>query len=81
SSSKETCTVRRAKIDAPLLEALQVLKFSIKNDRLNFVDNLLAKPEDYTISGPLTKAAIEELRTTSDLEELEDLIRNVYSED
>ncbi|KAF9525796.1 hypothetical protein CPB83DRAFT_514406 [Crepidotus variabilis] len=78
SSSKETCTVRRSNIDAPLFERLQILKFSIKNDRLNFVDNLIAKPEDYTISGPLTQAAIEELKKTNDLEELEGLLRNSY---
>ncbi|KAF9526303.1 hypothetical protein CPB83DRAFT_908555 [Crepidotus variabilis] len=78
SSSKETCIVRRSNIDAPLLEGLQILKFSIKNDRLNFVDNLIAKPENYTISGPLTQAAIEELKKTYDLEELEGLLRNSY---
>jgi hypothetical protein len=42
SSSKETCTARRASLSPPVLEALQVLKFSYKQDRLNFTEDLIA---------------------------------------
>ncbi len=44
-----------------MLEALQVLKFDIKHDGLDFIDGLLAKPEDYSIAGPLTEPAFDEL--------------------
>ena len=50
-SSKETCTLRRSNLQGNMLEALQVLKFDNKRDRFNFVDDLLAKPEDYSITG------------------------------
>ncbi|KAF9534530.1 hypothetical protein CPB83DRAFT_804569 [Crepidotus variabilis] len=76
SSSKETGTIRQNRIGATLFEALQVLKFAFKYDWLDFVDDLLAKPEDYTISGPLTQNAIEELKHNEDEDEVFDLIHN-----
>ncbi|KAG1822149.1 hypothetical protein DFJ58DRAFT_831740 [Suillus subalutaceus] len=41
SSSKETCTLRRSNLSPATLEALQVLKFIYKQDRLNFTEDLL----------------------------------------
>ena len=38
SSAKETDTARRNKISPVLMEALQLLKFSIKKERLNFMN-------------------------------------------
>jgi hAT family C-terminal dimerisation region len=38
SSSAETDTKKRNRINSLLMEALQVLKFHLKQDRLNFTD-------------------------------------------
>ncbi|KAF8958264.1 hypothetical protein BDZ97DRAFT_64455 [Flammula alnicola] len=80
SSSKETCTLRRNRISRVLLEALQVLKFSYRSDRLSFVEGLIAKESDYTISGQLTEFAINELMGAGKIEELDELIQNMHSE-
>ena len=52
---------RCANLYSPVLEALQVLKFSYKQDRLNFTSDLIAEEADYNISGPVSKEAIDEL--------------------
>ncbi|KAG1802826.1 uncharacterized protein HD556DRAFT_1227563, partial [Suillus plorans] len=58
SSSKETCTLRRSNLSPATLEALQVLKFIYKQDRLNFMeDPVVADERDYTISGPVTQSS------------------------
>jgi hypothetical protein len=61
SSSKETCTQRRNNISPTILEALQILKFIYKQDRLNFTEDLVADERDYMISGPVTPRAVDEL--------------------
>ncbi|TFK78760.1 hypothetical protein K466DRAFT_473198, partial [Polyporus arcularius HHB13444] len=61
SSSKETDTLRRSRIDPELMEALQCLKFYYKQSRLNLTADLVAREEDYTIEGPLTDNAVKEL--------------------
>jgi hAT family C-terminal dimerisation region len=76
SSSKETCTLRRSRLSPQLMEALQVLKFSFKQDRLTFTDDLLAVEKDYTIAGPVTAKAIEELISTGKIDELGELLAN-----
>jgi hypothetical protein len=38
SSAKETTTLRRSLLGANTMEALQMLKFSLRKDRLNFTD-------------------------------------------
>ncbi|KDQ06613.1 hypothetical protein BOTBODRAFT_91089, partial [Botryobasidium botryosum FD-172 SS1] len=42
SSSKETCTPRRNQLSPVLLEALQMLKFIFKQERLNFTESWIA---------------------------------------
>ena len=76
SSSKETCTQRRNKISPTMLEALQILKFTYKQDRLNFTEDLVADEWDYTISGPVTPRAVDELVTAGKLPELDELLAN-----
>jgi|SRR5437588_7009554 hypothetical protein len=76
SSSKETCTVRRANLSPPVLEALQMLKFSYKQDRLNFTEDLVADEVDYNISGRVSKKATDELIAAGNLEELSQLLAN-----
>jgi len=41
SSSAETDTKRHNQIHPVLMEALQMVKFSLKNDRLNFTEGLI----------------------------------------
>jgi hAT family C-terminal dimerisation region len=40
SSSAETDTKKRNRIKPELMEALQILKFALKKERLNFTDHL-----------------------------------------
>lgn len=40
SSSKETCTPRRNRINPDLMEALQTLKFSFRSNTLNLTENM-----------------------------------------
>ncbi|KAG1895161.1 uncharacterized protein F5891DRAFT_897741, partial [Suillus fuscotomentosus] len=76
SSSKETCTDRRANLSPTVLEALQILKFTYKQDRLNFTSHLVAEEEDYTISGPVSRNAIDELMAAGKLDEIAQLLAN-----
>ena len=73
SSSKETCALRQSLLSASTLEVLQVLKQLYKDEQLNFVSHLLAKEDDYAINHA-TEAAIHELISAGDLEELRDLL-------
>jgi len=50
-----------------------VLKQLYKDEQLNFVSHLLAKEDDYAINHA-TEAAIHELISAGDLEELRDLL-------
>ena len=74
SSSKETCTLRRSNLSPTMLEALQVLKFIYKQDRLDFMEDLVADERDYTISGPVTPRAVDELMDAGNLRELDELL-------
>lgn len=76
SSSKETDTLRRNRLSPEVMEALQILKYFYKQERLNFVSQLLAREDDYTIEGPITEAAMDELLRTGQYDVLDDLIRN-----
>jgi len=74
-SSKETCTDRRNRILPKLLEVLQIIKYGRKQDRLDFMDGILAN-EDYTIDGNLTARAIEELIQLGRIDELKELLES-----
>ena len=76
SSSKETCTDRRNRILPKLLEVLQIIKYGRKQDRLDFMDGILANEEDYTIDGNLTARAIEELIQLGRIDELKELLES-----
>ncbi|KAG2059650.1 hypothetical protein BDR06DRAFT_841592, partial [Suillus hirtellus] len=76
SSSKETCTDRRANLSPPVLEALQILKFSYKQDWLDFTSHLVAEEMDYNISGPVSRNTIDELVAAGKLDELAQLLAN-----
>ncbi|KAF8874967.1 hypothetical protein CPB84DRAFT_1853444 [Gymnopilus junonius] len=53
--------------------------FSYKTERLSFVEEL-AREADYAIVGPLTEHAIDELLKAGNLEELEDLVKNIHDQ-
>jgi hypothetical protein len=76
SSSKETCALRRSLLSASTLEVLQVLKQLYKGEHLQFVSHLLAKEDDYAIDRA-TEAAIHELISSGNTEELWDLLNSM----
>ncbi|KAG1739079.1 hypothetical protein EDD22DRAFT_787127 [Suillus occidentalis] len=80
-SSKETCTLRRSYLSPVTLEALQVLKFVYKQDRLIFTGDLVADERDYTISGPVTPRAVDEPMAAGNLRELGKLLQNARDVD
>jgi hypothetical protein len=57
SSSKETDTAKRNRIDPALMEALQLLKFLLKKERLNFVDGW--STSEAAMSGVRTKPTLD----------------------
>lgn len=73
-------TLRHSRISLELFEALQVIKFSYicKQSRLTFTEEFIAKPQDYTIAGPVSQAAMTELEGCV---ELLDLFDNAGDED
>ncbi len=75
SSSKETCALRRSLLSASMMEILQVLKQLYKEEHLQFVSHLIAKEEDYTIDHA-TEAAVQELISTGNTDELWDLLNS-----
>ena len=74
SSRKETCALQRKRLNPKLLEALQVRKFLHRNIWLSFMDDLIAREENYTISGQMLEAA--ELCKAGKMDELRNLMRN-----
>ncbi|KAF6743649.1 hypothetical protein DFP72DRAFT_114323 [Ephemerocybe angulata] len=76
SSSKETCSLRRNRLSPRTIEALQVLKYSIKQGQLAFTDHLIAKEEDYRLYGPVSDQTIAELTGMDRIEELASLFNN-----
>ncbi|KAG6852533.1 hypothetical protein H0H87_009771 [Tephrocybe sp. NHM501043] len=63
-------------VQASAVPSLQMLKFSFKQERLNFTGNLIADEKDYTIAGPVTGMAVSELLEAGKLQELEELLSN-----
>ena len=62
SSSKATCTLNRSRLSPQLMEALQILKYLYK--------------QDYTIEGPVTARAVDELMAGEKYVELGELLSN-----
>ena len=55
----------------------QGLKFlKATEDRLNFTSHLVAEEEYYTISGPVSRNAIDELMAAGKLDEIAQLLAN-----
>jgi len=81
SSSKETCTDRRNRILPKLLKVLQIIKYGRRQDRLDFMDGILANEEDYTIDGNLTARAVEELIQLGRIDEIKQLLESAELEE
>lgn len=77
SLGKQTATPNRNRLNPALMEALQLLKYIYKQDRLNFTWDVLAREEDYRIEGKVMEHAVEELLASGKIEELRDLLGNV----
>jgi len=80
SSSKLTCTDSRNRLLPDTIEALQFLKFTYKQSRLNFTPDLIAEEVDYGISGHVTQRAVDELTKSGAVDELYDLYANETEE-
>lgn len=52
SSSAETDTKRRNRISHPLMEALQMLKFTLKKNRLSFTADWITREKDLKEDDP-----------------------------
>jgi hypothetical protein len=76
SSSKETITPRRSRISGVTVEMLQVLKYCFKRDRLDFTTGELADEADYSLDGPVTAHAVQELIASGKFDELNELFTN-----
>ncbi len=79
SSAKETCPLRRSKISAKLFEALQILKFIFKQQRLSFTDDWIAKENEYSIedTSQVVEQTVHELLSNGRIEELADYLRTI----
>jgi hypothetical protein len=77
SLGKQTATPNRNPLNPALMEALQLLKYIYKQDQLNFMQDVLAREEDYRIEGEVREHAVEELLASAKIEELRDLLGNI----
>lgn len=79
SSAKETDTLRRNGLKPVLMEALQICKYALKSERLDFRDDWVAQEEEPTIKmvdvGP---DILHTMLSNRELEKLEELIENAY---
>ena len=80
SSSADTDTNKRNRISADLMEALQLLKYAYKKERLNFTQHLLTHEDDLTGDAPelvgIDKLA-ESLKRTESHASTNDLLMSV----
>lgn len=81
SSAKETFPLRRSNLSAELFEALQILKFSIKQQRLTFTDDWIAKEEEYSIEddSDVVEQTVRELLGNGKVHELAAYLSNRHN--
>lgn len=73
SSGKETITLKRANLAPPLMGGLQVLKFSGRQDRLNFTSHLIADEAEFSID-TISPDLVRQLLLEGKVEELKDYL-------
>ena len=61
SSSKETITMRRSCLSVELMEILQFLKYTYRQDRLNLMEGVISSEQDL-LSAEIPMASIEDVR-------------------
>jgi hypothetical protein len=82
SSSAETDTKKRNRIAPALMEALQLLKFGLKKDRLNFTSSWITPESEMTdTTAERDDLLAELLRDDSNMEDAVDKIMRVLESD
>lgn len=81
SSSAETDTKKRNRISPILMEALQMLKFALKKDRLNFTQDWITAESLMIEKEPDEGVDLLAALFTSDKEEVMDAIIQEFAED
>jgi hypothetical protein len=66
SSSAETDTKRRNRINPILMEALQLLKFHLKKERLSFTSSWMTEEKDMSTDSPETDLLGAMMKTVND---------------
>jgi hypothetical protein len=66
SSSAETDTKRRNRINPILMEALQLLKFHLKKERLSFTSSWMTEEKDMSADSPETDLLGAMMKTVND---------------
>ena len=61
SSSKETITMRRNCLSVELMEVLQFLKYTYRQDRLDLMEGLISSEQDLLSAEP-TPASVDDVR-------------------
>lgn len=73
SSGKETVTLKRANLAPPLMSGLQILKFSGRQDRLNFTSHLVADEDEFSID-TISLELVRELLLEGKIDELKEYL-------
>lgn len=77
SSGKETDAMRRSQMSATTMEILQVLKFNLKSERLDFRNRWVATEAELQALD-IDPAVLTTLLANRDLDQLSDIISGVY---
>ncbi|CAA7265592.1 unnamed protein product [Cyclocybe aegerita] len=77
SSSKEMDTSRRSNLSPLHMEQLQIMKFSYRNDRLNFTDHLLSSEEELSVLD-MSVEVVESLLAGGKIEELNQYVNESW---
>src|SRR5277367_545163 len=80
SSSAETDTIRRNRISPNLMEALQILKYSIRNDLIDFTTEYVAE-KDLLIPLHTNQDLLAQLAQTADTDgQWEDIMEKILQD-
>lgn len=75
SSAKETTTLRRARLTPPLMEVLQILKFTYRRERLDFASDWIANEEELLKDVPnISSSVVQDLLTKGLIDDLVNLL-------